>query len=372
MNNSEKDFKQLYDLVNEVTKGNFTYAKAEHFDNAEVASAFNAMLDAIMYRNNYFLARINDAQSRIADNSSAKAMMECIEGQREPILELRKARGAFSTSLDKTSEGSIEALALSKQMQNTFEACERYGKRSIQALQEALEISGEKEIKDVIAGSLTSLKNENELVASMLPNIKALKDDIKTVYETVDMHTKDTERFLGHVDSITENYDKLFSACISAGRKLYRISRDIDNAREDTYQKNSWPLLHDRLKIFVVDHLTLVWRLYNNIVEFENLNIGDISESESCKFGEWLVKQKDENLIACEAFRSAVYAHEELHTHAINCCLAKEAYRREEALEEFEEALQSYEKMKEAIDGLHDYFRSIGITKETEVWTYEE
>lgn len=372
MNNSEKDFEQLYALVNEVTKGNFTYAKAASFDNAEVASAFNAMLDSIMYRNNYFLARINDAQSRIADNSSAKAMMECIEGQREPIRELRKARGAFSTSLYKTSEGSIEALALSKQMQNTFEACEKYGKRSIQSLQEALELSDEEAIKHAIGDALIRLNNENELVASMLPNIKTLKDDIKTVYETVDMHMQDTEKFLGHVDSITENYDNLFLACINAGRKLYRISRDIDNAREDTYQKNSWPLLHDRLKIFVVDHLTLVWRLYNNIVEFENLNIGDISESESCKFGSWLVKQTDTELIACEAFQSAVYAHEELHGHAISSCLAKEASRREEAMAEFDEALKAYERMKIAIDGLHDYFRSKGITKETEVWTYEE
>lgn len=368
----KKDLDMVLAYVDAIANNQFEYAKAQEFEDPSIAARINAMLDASMHRNNYFLARINDAQSRIAVNTSARSMLEAIESQRGPINELASARTRLGDNLSQCSDAGVEALALVKQIKNTVDAFAEDEEQIIRIFEdisedgEATDEQYEKAVKD----ALPVLKSSNLAISFMLPRIKTIANNINTMFNLLEKQNVSATHFLDCVDSITGNYDNLYNACISTGKQLYRISRDIDEARNDMYRKNSWPLLHDRLKVFDVDHLTITWRLFNHLVEFENLKITQVNNYESCKFGKWIYAQTDSELLASEAYKNAIEAHRNLHDILVACYLSKEAAHYDEAIEEFEKGLEAYQVFHDALEGLHEYFRSIGITQETEVWTF--
>jgi hypothetical protein len=136
------------------------------------------------------------------------------------------------------------------------------------------------------------------------------------------------------------------------------------------FRQNTTPTVHDALKVFAVDHLTLTWRLYNNIVEFEQLKITQVNNPDKCKFGLWCHSQTDPIIVDSDSFKHAMEAHYELHNHAVACFIAKESSDLPEAIDEFLQALVALEEYHAALDELHEHLRRNGITKETEVWKF--
>ncbi len=366
------DLEKVLDYIEAVAGDNFAYAKAEEFEDPSIANKINSMLDAIMQRNNYFLVRINDAQSRIAVNTSARSMLDAIESQREPIADLASARERLGNNLTQCSDAGVEALALVKQIKNTVDAFAEDEEEIIRIFENLSEDSNasSEDYMAAVKEALPVLKSSDVSMSFMLPRIKTISNNINTMFKLLDTQRISAGHFLDCVDSITGNYDNLYNACLSTGKQLYRISRDIDEARNDMYRKNSWPLLHDRLKVFDTDHLTLTWRLFNHIVGFESLKITQVNNIKDCKFGKWIYAQTDPAFLASDAYKNVVKAHEDLHNMLLSCYFYNESARRDEAIAEFEKGLLAYEVFHKALEDVHEYFRSIGITKETEVWQF--
>ena len=75
----ETDKERLLSAMKNLEHQCFDSVDEECFEDKELANAFNNMLQGVVKQNNHFLMRINDAQIRIADNSSVKALIEQVK-----------------------------------------------------------------------------------------------------------------------------------------------------------------------------------------------------------------------------------------------------------------------------------------------------
>lgn len=403
----QNDLERLVYVMKALSQSDFRETDTASYDNMLTGDIYNSTLKSIMDRNNHFLLRINDAMIRIANGSILKELLEQVESQRGPIKSLKETRNEFGLSLDRIGSNGIEILAMSRQARNSIEPGKRLAAAAlddtsgmkaafneiclkaekIDNLLKAADngISDNKEItecleqiKSLCGGALKNAGNAEkniqrtaECIDNIINQIKIISDDMKDIYSEIGDQTLRAEIFLKNVDSISGSYDALYMQCFNLGRHLYRISRDIDNARNDMYRQNSKPTMHDALKIFDVDHLTLTWRLYNTIIEYETLKITQLNNPDRCKFGLWWRSQTDPVITGSKEYQLVYDTHDELHKHAVSCFLAKESSNIQEAMDEFILALDAYDKFHAALDQMHAYLRKNGITEETEVWVYK-
>lgn len=405
--NKNDDMNRLLSAMDAFVNGNFYPIDVNQFDNPEIGEKYNAFVNSAMNRNNHYLMRINDAMIRIGNSSSVKDMFEQIEAQRDPIKILEVSKNEFGPALKRIEEMDIEILALSRQVSNTITPCtselqECYALIDLsdhkmddvisktEALRHRIESNNDipDEAKENIFETLTeleeecanaektleqaqiSIRRETNTFDGLTDRVLTITENVNKIYLEIEARLGHVEAFLGSVDAIANSYEQLSVNCFNAGRHLYRISRDIDNARNDMYRMNSTPTVHDALKVFAVDHLTLTWRLYNNIIEFEQLRIAQVNNPDGCKFGLWCKNQTDPVITQSDSFKHAMEAHYELHNHAVASFIAKESSNEAEAIDEFLQALVALEQFHVALDELHDYLRENGITDETEVWKF--
>lgn len=381
------DMERLINAMNQLKDRNFKEIDDSVFENAEAADAYNEMLDSIMKYNNHYLMRINDAMIRIADNSRVKEMLTRIIARKDAIESLRETNESLSMRLQRNETQLIEALAMAKQIDNNLTPCSKEMTESEQLLEASISdidnILGKKDIsnqelihacKDAKAKekrALTILKYAAEAVHDIEEQAGIVRKNIVEICAGDNSQVDMFKKFSSDLQFLTDNYSKLLESCFNVGSQLCRISRDIDNARNDMFRHNSRPTMLDRLSVFYVDHLTLAWRLYLNIVEYENLKITQVNNPDRCKFGLWCADMTDPQIRDAEAFQNAFDTHQEFHKHAVACFLAKEASDIQEATEEFNNALKTCEKLQEALQQLSQHVRALGITEQTEVWKFQ-
>ena len=369
----EKDSRLLIEAMTDLGNGNFEYIDETRFDNAELAQAFNGLIDKITDKNNHYLARINDAQSRIGDTSCVKNMFEEITAEQDVLKLFQNINTGDALDRRALSEINDEFLTMAEQIRSGYEPCARAVDASMDKVERLLN-SEEVKASEALKEAFEGLKAEVDLSKSRLNGLSrrtvTLSEDARELYDVIDSKLKLNRSLLGGVDILTESYKKLAADCLDTGRHLYRISRDIDNTRNDMFRHNSKPSLHDRLRVYEVDHITLAWRLYNNIVEFESLRVTQVNNPQSCKFGIWLNNMTDPFFVNCESFQKAKSAHEAFHAVCLECFEAKQAYDTRLAMEKFDAVLEKLEDLKAAMEELHDYLRDNGIIEETDVWKF--
>lgn len=371
------DLERLMKDMEEFANGRFTPIDASLYDDSAVGECFNRMLNAHMDRNNRYLARINDAQSRIGDTSCLKSMFEQIEAQQVVVNKVHESRASLEIKDSSLKESNSEFLALSQSVRNAFGSAT--GEiRNAEDLADTIEIPDPDSLEgmtyadlwDKITQLKTYIRETEKRLSGMERRVGSMTEDALELFDVIDKKAKMNNDFLADVDSLTEGYGNLSGECLDMGRHLYRISRDIDNARNDMYRRNSNPTLHDKLRVFEVDHITLTWRLYNNIVEFESLKLSQVNNPNTCKFGVWAAGEEDLRITESEEFAKAVEAHRVLHEKSVECFEAKQNYDISLALAKFGEAMIALTSFRNAMEDLHVYLRTIGITEETDVWKF--
>lgn len=405
---SEKDVELLKQAMFSLGAGDFSSIEGTEFDDPSLAEAFNEMLEGIVDRNNRFLARLNDAQVRIGDSACVRDMFEVIEAKQDTMSSLKNAKEILEGVSDKMDAINLSSLALARQIKNTFNPCLEELKRG-QALAE-----GGSEMVGNVANSLETLtklvemvripdkESENAIlykIGEMLQvchneeknneiekrsflqtrdYVEGIEQRTKTIIHNIDLMSEEmyrqlqiTKSFVQDLDATIDSFSQLSVGCVETGRYLYRISRDIDNARNDLYRQNSRPTMHDRLRIFEVDHLTLLWRIYNHLVEFESLRLDQVNRPNNCKFGVWVQGMQTSDVAKTEAFQKAVEAHLAFHESAISCYEAKATFDMEGAKQEFVHTIETFERFKGALTELHNALDELGITEQTPIWVFQ-
>ncbi|MBQ8822547.1 MAG: CZB domain-containing protein [Lachnospiraceae bacterium] len=353
----ENDLERLMAAMDNLGSQNFDMLDEEGFEDKELAGAFNKMLRGILEQNNRFLMRINDAQIRVADNTSVKDLIEQVKAQKKPIENMKQASEYLRVHAQENEAKQIELIALSKQAESTLKPLMLQLK------------AGQNDVAYQQADSDEQLYDTLEQVEEFLKLLKKISQDL---YHQEDIKSTFFDAFDEGIGELLSNYDELLENCFQNGYRLYRINRDIDNARNDMYRTNSKVSWIDSTKVFAVDHLTLTWRLYNNIIEYEHLKITQLNNPDRCKFGLWCRAIEDERVKKSQELKDAYEAHEKLHDHAVACYVAKEASDIQTAMNEFETTLEMWKKYAESLERLSELMRQNNISEETEVWVFKQ
>lgn len=373
--NNCKDLERLLDGLKNFGLGKFDSLNPEDFDDPNVAMVFNEFLDNNMKRGNHYLARINDAQSRIGDVSTLKTMLEEIYQQQIVLNSLQESRESMHFDESVAKDKNDEFLALTHQVGNSLSPCIKEIEESLEDISVVEDYFAVKSVSREVSDSISAVRKKLSLsiqrLEGMSNRIDTITDDASVLFDEIDIESRISTQFLNNVDKLTDGYRKLSGDCIDMGRYITRISRDIDNARNDMFRHNSKPTLLDTLKVFEVDHITLAWRLYNNIVEFESLRLTQVNNSTTCKLGLWLEGITDQQIRESEGYKQLYSAHKELHVIATECFEAKQVYNDELAREKFDCLIEKLEEFKLAMRELHDFLKSIGIEEETDVWKFQ-
>ena len=206
---------------------------------------------------------------------------------------------------------------------------------------------------------------------SLKGRIEAVINDILEINKNVERQNASSARFLKGVDSIATTHDALSMDALGTGNQIYRICRDIDNARNDLFRQNSRPTIHDTLRVYEADHFILTWRVYNHIVELETLKITQLNNPDRCKFGLWCQNVTDEYILESEEFRAAFDAHVDLHKHAVAAYMAKDDFDLGLAKKEFTKTLDAFGRMQMSLEALHNLYTDHGMLDETPIWRFK-
>ena len=123
----------------------------------------------------------------------------------------------------------------------------------------------------------------------------------------------------------------------------------------------------DMLKIFEVDHFIVMWRVYNNVADFERLKITQLNNPDSCKLGKWMHAQTDPKITGSQEFKKLDSAHRLVHKYACDSWMAKDKGDDAAAIAAFEKCREAYGEFKKAIGEMRSYMRTIGYTDETKI-----
>lgn len=208
--------------------------------------------------------------------------------------------------------------------------------------------------------SLESLEHMNE-------NMKLVSSEIDHIYGEINTQSALTESFVASIDTIAASYEELSNGCVGTGAHMYKISRLIDNLRSDVARRRAKLHTLDWITVYEIDHLIFTWRIYNNLADFEKLNLEQVNNPKGCKFGKWVSAQTDARITGSAAFRQAVKYHDEIHAHAVNSWHAKSNGNREEALKHFQLAYAAYPKFVDALRELKNVIASTGDSKCSEI-----
>lgn len=123
----------------------------------------------------------------------------------------------------------------------------------------------------------------------------------------------------------------------------------------------------DWLRVFQVDHFVLTWRVYNNIVGFEQLQAKQVDDPDTCKLGKWIASQTDSALANSSEFRQLADAHTVFHTYAAHSWKAKQEGNDALALQAFQDTYKAFQAFDRAIIHLREKMQSLGYRGETSV-----
>ncbi len=206
----------------------------------------------------------------------------------------------------------------------------------------------------------TSVHKSLDDMTEMTESLHTITKEIDGIYDEINTQSSLTRSFVTSIDSIAASYETLSQECVDTGAHLYRISRDIDKTRSDMARKNSKLTTLDWIKVFEVDHLIFTWRLYNNLADFETLQLTQLNNPQGCKFGKWVAAQTDSHIINSKAFKQTVECHNELHKYACDSWHAKDDGDREGALRCFNQAYETYKRFQKLLDDLREVIRQTG------------
>ena len=218
------------------------------------------------------------------------------------------------------------------------------------------------------------LSEGNEKVEISLRDIErmneqmvAINASVESIFNDIDRQSETTTEFTNQVQTIADSYGMLTKECTETGTHIFKIGRYIDTCRSDMFREAGKVTTQDMLKIFEVDHFIVMWRVYNNVADFERLKITQLNNQDSCKLGKWMHAQTDPKITGSQEFKKLDSAHRLVHKYACDSWMAKDKGDAAAAIAAFEKCREAYGEFKKAIGEMRSYMRTIGYTDETKI-----
>lgn len=266
---------------------------------------------------NASIRAVNESSQMIADiNCQVQDFQEKIDKINEIVTIVKDIASqsnllALNASIEAARAGeagkgfAIVADQVRQMSTNTSESAEDIVgyvsqlKTSIAALAASMQSTTEKlsEGNQKVGNSLNDMENLNTQMCTM-------NAAIDSVFEDIDMQSRITREFAGQVENIANSYGILSENCNETGAHIYKMGRSIDTCRSDMARGFSEITQLDWLRVFEIDHFILMWRVYNNVVEFEHLKIKQLNNPDGCKLGNGLRNRRIRSLRRAQNLKS--------------------------------------------------------------------
>ena len=315
----------------------------------------NSINDKVQYFHDRIMeiSHIIDMIKKISNQSSMLALNASIEAARAG-----EAGRGFAVVAG-------QMTGLSKNTSQSAETIVQY----VEELQNSIN-----ELMNLVDKTTVHLKDGNEMMKqsvadfnTMNEQMDLINDSISNIYDSVRTQSEVTNQFVKSMEDIADSHTKLGDDCMDTGRHMYKISRNIDTARQDMARGFANLATQDWLDVFKVDHLIFTWRLYNNLAHFEHLKITQLNNPKGCKWGKWAAAQTDPRITGSNEFKEVCRCHENIHKYGCDSWYAAEDDDTEKALQCFEKALENYNAFSKAMDKFKNYMRTIGYKEETKI-----
>ena len=323
---------------------------------------------------------VNESSQKIADiNGQVQAFHEKINKIGEIVDIVKKVASqsnllALNASIEAARAGeagkgfAVVADQVRQLSSNTAESAEdivKYVnelKGDIEVLATSMEETTSKlsEGNEKVEISLRDTEHMNE-------QMTAINDAVERIFDDIDRQSETTKEFNDQVSNIADTYGMLTKECTETGTHIFKIGRYIDTCRSDMFREAGAVTTQDMLRIFEIDHFILMWRVYNNIVDFERLKITQLNNPDTCKIGKWMHSQTDTRITTSSQFKKLDTAHRLIHKYACESWYAKDEGDINKALEAFQKCHDAYYEYKKAIADMKSYMRTIGYTDETKI-----
>lgn len=206
-----------------------------------------------------------------------------------------------------------------------------------------------------------------EDVRKMNLQMQEIRERVDNAFDDIDTQTDVTKDFTVQVENISESYKVLSDDCIDMGTHVYKIGRYIDTTRSDMVRGFAEITQQDWLDVFINDHFILMWRVYNNVVDFEHLRKEQLNNPESCKIGKWLAAQTDTKITGSSEFKNVVETHKNIHKYATLSWEAKDKDDIDGALEYFQKTYDAFYVYKTAVESLKRKLEQLGFKDKTQI-----
>ncbi|HYH03258.1 MAG TPA: methyl-accepting chemotaxis protein [Bacillota bacterium] len=155
---------------------------------------------------------------------------------------------------------------------------------------------------DSVSDINRSMQEINEMIVKIAANIEQQNSSIGT--------------FIREVDGISSEANNLVEYCNSTGELLFKISRLVDRVRGRLARfsnlTKSLPF-NQCIDLYKTDHIVYVWRIYNMILGYEELDAEQMGNYRTCKLGVWYYSITDPQLKTAAAYRELEQIHINLH-----------------------------------------------------------
>jgi len=315
--------------------------------------------------------QIND---QIADfQEKAKQIIEIID----IVKKVAKKSGllALNASIEAARAGeagkgfAVVANQIKELSANTTESAER-----VMGYVDEL-LSGISSLAESVGTTTTQLAASNERLHNSVDGINRMSQEftqitteIDHIYSEINTQSALTQSFVAAIDTIAANYEDLVNGCHASGEQLFKISRLIDNLRQDLGRRHADLSTLDWMSLYTVDHLIFTWRLFNHVAGFETLKITQLNNPTGCKFGKWRASLTDRRILDSPEFQRASTYHDELHKHGCDTWNTKENGDVLDALAHFELAYEAYGKFSAAMKDLRRVVAATGDKRESEIF----
>ena len=179
-----------------------------------------------------------------------------------------------------------------------------------------------------------------------------IHDRTSMIFKSNEQENHIITAFIEDVRKISDQANDLYTYCNGTGSDLYKISRAVDKVRGNLARQQANLSNHEWLSIFSTDHLILTWRLYNMIAGFEVLQLEQVNNFQSCKFGLWYYGNKDTRISNLNGFTEMGNLHKKLHSHAANCHHSHAKGDKNMALTHFDETMSVLMQLVDCIKKL--------------------
>ena len=323
---------------------------------------------------------VNESSQKIADiNNQVNAFHEKINKIGEIVDIVKKVASqsnllALNASIEAARAGeagkgfAVVADQVRQLSGNTAESAEDIVKYVAELRTDIGELAlSMNETTSKLAEGNEKVEQSLESIRQMNQQMNQIKDRVDNAFEDIDTQTDVTKDFTRQIESISKSYKELSDDCTEMGTHVYKIGRYIDTTRSDMVRGFAEITQQDWLDVFINDHFILMWRVYNNAVDFERLRKEQLNNPKTCKIGKWLAAQTNPQITGSAEFKEVIETHNNIHKYATLSWEAKDREDIQGAMDYFQQTYDAYYVYKKAVENLKKLLARLGETDKTNI-----